>query len=70
MRTMECKFRAKLFLFLILFYLAASALSCSTWSPAVCGVLVLPQGIKPVSSALEGRFSTTGPPGKFPEARF
>ena len=72
MRTMECKFRAKLFFFLIyiFFNLAASGLSCSVRSPAVCGIQLLPQGIKPVSSALEGRFSTTEPPGKFPEVKF
>ena len=30
-----------------------------------CRILVPSTGIKPVSSALEGRFLTTGPPGKF-----
>ena len=38
----------------------ASGLSC----PVACGILVPRPGIEPVSPALEGRFSTTGPPGK------
>ena len=38
----------------------AFGLSC----PAACGILVPQSGIKPASSALEGRFFTTGPPGK------
>ena len=32
--------------------------------PVAYGILVPRPGIKPVSSALQGRFSTTGPPGK------
>ena len=39
---------------------AGGRLSCSK----ACGVLVPRPGIKPVSPALEGRFLTTGPPGK------
>ena len=39
---------------------AAHRLSCST----ACGILVPRPGIKPASHALEGRFLTTGPPGK------
>ena len=35
-------------------------LSC----PAACGILVPRPGIEPMSPALEGRFLTTGPPGK------
>ena len=31
-----------------------------------CGILVSQPGIEPVSPALEGRFSTIGPPGKSP----
>ena len=38
----------------------AHGLSC----PAACGILVPRPGIEPVSPALEGRFLTTGPPGK------
>ena len=38
----------------------AHGLSC----PAACGILVPRPGIEPVSPAQEGRFSTTGPPGK------
>ena len=32
--------------------------------PVAYGILVPRPGIEPVSSALQGRFSTTGPPGK------
>ena len=35
--------------------------SCGTWA---CGILVPWPGIEPVSSALQGRFLTTGPPRK------
>ena len=38
----------------------ARGLSC----PVVCGILVPRPGIEPMSPALEGRFFTTGPPGK------
>ena len=38
----------------------AYGLSC----PTACEILVPQLGIKPVSTALEGRFLTTGPPGK------
>ena len=41
---------------------AARRLSCFT----ACGILVPQPGIKPTSPALEGRFLTTGPPGKSP----
>ena len=44
----------------------AWGLSC----PAACGTLVPWPGIEPVSLALEGRFFTTGPPGKSPEPTF
>ena len=36
----------------------------------VCGVLVPQPEIEPASPALEGRFSTTGPPGKSPAMPF
>ena len=39
---------------------AARRLSC----PTACGILVPQRGIEPASTALEGRFLTTGPPGK------
>ena len=39
----------------------ACRLSCSK----ACGILVPQPGIKLVSTTLQGRFSTTGPPGKF-----
>ena len=39
---------------------AALGLSC----PAACGILVPQSGIEPTSPALEGRFFTTGPPGR------
>ena len=35
--------------------------------PVACGILVPLPGIKPASSALEGGFLTTGPPGKSPK---
>ena len=44
-------------------YFAAPGLSCL----AACGILVPQAGIRPESSALEGRFLTTGPPGKPPD---
>ena len=37
-----------------------SGLNC----PVACGILVPRRGIEPMSPALEGGFSTTGPPGK------
>ena len=39
---------------------AANGLSC----PSACGILVSQQVIKPASPALDGRFLTTGQPGK------
>ena len=42
---------------------------CSVGASLPCGMWDLPgPGIKPVSSALVGRFLTTGPPGKSPES--
>ena len=41
---------------------AACGLSC----PVACRILVPRPGIEPASPALEGGFSTTGPPGKSP----
>ena len=38
----------------------ARGLSC----PTACGILVPRPGIEPMSPALEGGSSTTGPPGK------
>ena len=65
------------FIFLIVIYLTALGLSCGTWhlllwtaqTPAVvcptAGRILVPQPrIEPASSALQGRFLTTGPPGK------
>ena len=43
-------------------FAAARGLSC----PEACEILAPRPGIKPTSSALEGGFLTTGPPGKFP----
>ena len=34
--------------------------------PMACGILVPPPGIEPMSPTLQGRFLTTGPPGKCP----
>ena len=42
---------------------AARGISC----PLACGILVPRPGIKPVSPSLEGRFFTTGPPGRSQE---
>ena len=41
-----------------------SSPSAGAQLPWACGVLVPQPGIEPASSALEGRFLTTGPPGK------
>ena len=41
-------------------------LSCST----ACVILIPPPGIKPMSSAWQGRFLTTEPPGKIPNVFF
>ena len=38
--------------------------ACGLSCPVTCGILVSPPGIEPMSPALEGRFLTTGPPGK------
>ena len=38
--------------------------------PAICGISVPGPGIEPASPALEGRFLTTGPPGKSLESSF
>ena len=39
--------------------------SCSTWAQLLCSMWDLPKpGIEPVSPALQGRFLTTGLPGK------
>ena len=68
-----------LLFYLIFIYLAVSGLGCSMWHlrcdrrlgrPAECGILVLWPGIEPTFPALEGGFSTIGPPGKSPEFAF
>ena len=41
-------------------FVVAHRLNC----PAVCGILVPRPGIETMSPALEGRFVTTGSPGK------
>ena len=38
--------------------------------PAACGILVPRPGTEPTFPALEGRFFTTGPPGKSPYLSF
>ena len=45
---------------------AASRLSC----PTACGVLAPRPESKPKTSALQGRFLTTGPPGWSPKAKW
>ena len=44
----------------LLLLLSLLGLRCST----ACGIIVPPPGTEPTSPALEGRCSTTGPPGK------
>ena len=64
------------FIFLMFIYLTALGLSCGTWHlllwtartpavvcPTACNLVPQPR-IEPTSSALQGRFLTTGPPGK------
>ena len=48
------------------FQVVGHRLSC----PAACWILVPRPGIKPTSPALQGRFLTTGSPGKFPNSTF
>ena len=40
---------------------------CGTWAslPLACEILAPWLGIEPMAHALEGGFSTTGPPGKY-----
>ena len=39
--------------------------NCGSWAQLLCGIWALPRpGLKPVSPALAGRFSTTALPGK------
>ena len=40
------------------------ACACGLSCPVACGILVPWPGIEPTSPALDGRFFTTGPPGK------
>ena len=56
-------------------FVAALRVSLQLWltelrCPGACGILVPQPGIKPTSSALEGGFLTTGPPGKSPDQYF
>ena len=45
--------------------------SCGSWAKLLLGMWDLPgPGIEPVSFALQGRFLTTGPPGKPPKLTF
>ena len=44
--------------------------ACGLSCPAARGILVPQPGIEPESPALEGRFFTTGPPGKSPDHTF
>ena len=41
----------------------------SAWAPVACGILVPQLGLEPLSAALQGRFLTTRPPGKSPNAK-
>ena len=38
--------------------------ACGLSCPTACGILVPGPGLEPASPALEGGFSSTGPPGK------
>ena len=64
-----------LFVWFFVVVLATLGFCCSSWAslvvvleglfcPMACGILVSQSGIKPAPPALEGRFLTTGPPGK------
>ena len=61
LRILRCSLRI-LKLRLMGSVVVASGLSCIV----ACRILVLQPGIEPTSSALQGRFLTTGPPGKSP----
>ena len=58
------------FFFLICIYLAVSGLmgslvvACKLNCPTELGILIPSPGIDPASPALQGKVSTTGPPGK------
>ena len=45
-------------------HVGSVAVACRLSFPTACGILVPQPGIEPTSPALEGRFLTTGPPGK------
>ena len=49
---------------LLLRHASSVVVVCGLSCPAACGILVPRTGIEPASPALEGRFFTTGPPGK------
>ena len=63
----------EIFILSLLICLVAPGSYCSSWTlqlwhgpsrPAACGILVPRPGIEPMSPALQGRISTTGPWGK------
>ena len=56
----------QLFLFLIFIWLSSLVVAHGLSCLAPCGILVPRPGMEPESPALEGRFLTTGPPGKSP----
>ena len=49
---------------LLLWLAGLVVVACQLSYPAACGMLVPRPGIELASPALEGRFLTTGPPGK------
>ena len=63
-------FRAVLGLSLVAVLRGFSSCEVRLSCPTACGILVLQPGIEPMSPALEGRFLTTGPPGKSPSFLF
>ena len=63
--------KKQFFVFFFFFFLRRMQfhikLVCGLSCPMACEILLPGPGIKPASSALEGRFVTTRPPGKFQE---
>ena len=47
-----------------------AVVACELSCPSACRILVPQTGIKPLFPALQGRFLTTGPPGKFRYCNF
>ena len=52
------------FYFIFWWCMGSVVAACGISCPAACSILVSLPGIEPASPALQGRFLTTGPPGK------